>query len=156
IQLREVLRDLYTDVGDRDGAITEMLTMAEIYVEFERPDHALAVLTNILEEEPNCDEAHARVAELRQEFPEMFSQPPPAPSAPSASHHQPPASARPSNTQRSSLAVPPPQPSLEEALEQVEAFAERGMVDEARRMLDAQSERFPDHPLIANARTDLE
>jgi pilus assembly protein FimV len=57
IELRELLRDLFTDLGDRDGAIEEMLTMAEIYVEFERPDHARAVLENILDEESGCLEA---------------------------------------------------------------------------------------------------
>lgn len=57
IELRELLRDLFTDLGDRDGAIEEMLTMAEIYLEFERPDHARAVLQNILDEEAGCVEA---------------------------------------------------------------------------------------------------
>src|SRR5690606_30422829 len=40
IELRECLRDLYVDLGDRDAAIEEMLTMASIYIEYDHPDHA--------------------------------------------------------------------------------------------------------------------
>lgn len=52
IELREMLRDLYAESGDRDGAIDEMLTMAAIYMEYDRTDHARTVLENILEAEP--------------------------------------------------------------------------------------------------------
>jgi tetratricopeptide (TPR) repeat protein len=50
----------------------------------------------------------------------------------------------------SSLAPPPPPPSpeLEEALEEAEFFASRGLYEDARNTLLEQLERSPKHPLI--------
>ncbi len=178
IELREMLRDLYTDIGDRDGAIEQMLLMAEVYNEFERPDHALAVLQNILDEEPDCNPAEEMVRELLSEYPELndgsferFSagqssvparnaMSVPAPEATESS--VPPA--------MSTEVLPPPpsgppgpessgasaRPSLEDALEEVEFFSARGMFSEAKRLLDAQLALYPSHPLLLDAQTELE
>ncbi len=81
IELRELLRDLYAETGDRDGAIEEMLTMAAIYVEYERPDHAMTVLENILEAEPGHEVAskmRRRLASSDNTSPPVV-QPPPLP-----------------------------------------------------------------------------
>ena len=68
IELREMLRDLCAESGDRDGAIDEMLTMVAIYVEFERPDHARSVLLNILEAEPDHAVARQTLSQLEAQL----------------------------------------------------------------------------------------
>src|SRR5690606_37541613 len=183
IELHEMLRDLYTDVGDRDGAIEEMLTMVDIYVEFERPDYALAVLLNVLDEEQSCDPAWEMLIALVEQMPDLRDELPehlvswldqhpssgaghsaqaasarplsadsaassaagsrPPVSAPSAAPASAPVVSSPSAPQSSSdgmnlapppppssgassssqNALPPPELSLEEALEEVEFFA---------------------------------
>jgi tetratricopeptide (TPR) repeat protein len=64
IELREMLRDLYAEYGNFDGAVDEMLTMAAIYMEYGRPDHARTVLENILEAQPG----HAAATQMRHQL----------------------------------------------------------------------------------------
>src|SRR5690606_36243471 len=64
IPLRERLRDLLAEAGDHNGAIEEMLLMAEVYIAHERVDHAETVLMNVLELEPG----HARATDLLREL----------------------------------------------------------------------------------------
>jgi tetratricopeptide (TPR) repeat protein len=53
--------------------------------------------------------------------------------------------------------VPPPSSLLDEdALEEVDFFASRGMFNEAREMLDEQLARLPNHPLLLQCKRDLE
>ncbi len=217
IELREMLRDLCTDVGDRDGAIEQMLEMVDIYVEFERPDHAVVVLLNVLDEEPSCEPAREVLRELVDEHPELREQVNEAylePQVAGPGSAQPPASTHPSEsvqapsatpqasvsagapapppssaasapissasvpsvvpppppvTQTASLAPPPPPPpsqsagavpppklSVEEALEEVEFFGSRGMLGEARRLIEDQLKSHPNHPLLHEALAELE
>jgi tetratricopeptide (TPR) repeat protein len=212
IELREMLRDLYTDVGDRDGAIDEMLTMADIYVEFERPDHSLAVIQNVLEEEPGHEAGLQMLQALLKQHPELapaaesylaasitrsaaLGSAAPASGAPSsaarassvpasaasssavpaaavsssgatyipppppvASGSGKPSLAPPPPPRRSSLAPPgaAPKLSVEEALEEVEFFSSRGLLVEARRLLEAQLVTYPEHPLLLDNLGEVE
>ncbi len=240
IELHEMLRDLCTDVGDRDGAIEQMLEMVDIYVEFERPDHGLSVLLNVLDEEPACEPAREMLRALLKAQPELRSpatapyetdEPAEAPASAHAPAGAPPASdsftaapaswpstdapahdteeaavasapesAVPASTgawqsdadaapappissisvpsvvpppppgtasssrapappppppSSSSSAVPTPKLSVEEALEEVEFFGSRGMLGEARRLLEAQLLAHPDHPLLLESLAEI-
>ena len=73
IPLREHLRDLLAEAGDHNGAIEEMLLMAEVYRAHDRPDHAQTVLLNVLELEPG----HGRATDLLRELQSPAPQPPP-------------------------------------------------------------------------------
>lgn len=99
IELREALRDLYAETDDREAAIEEMLTMAAIYVEYDRPDHAETVLDNILEAEPG----HPTATNMKRRLLDGESFPVPPSSAPS-----PPPPSEPS--ERSNAVAPPPLP----------------------------------------------
>lgn len=58
-----------------------------------------------------------------------------------------------------SVEVPAPQPSgseLEDALEEADFFASRGLYDDARAILDEQLERHPNHPLLRERLTELQ
>lgn len=181
IELREMLRDLYSDVGDRDGAIDEMLTMASIYIEFEHPEHALLVLQNVLDEEPGHAPALRLLDDLYQEHPELRRPSVPGAATSSAATSSAPASAPPAsrpsapggNVDRITLeseqarvvAMPPPPsrpaslapaPSLDDTLEEVEFFSSRGMFGEARRLLEAQLRVHPEHPLLLDALQEIE
>jgi len=55
-------------------------------------------------------------------------------------------------------AAPPPQgtPELEEALEEAEFFASRGLYDDARTILEEQIARLPNHPLLLERLAELD
>ncbi len=73
----------------------------------------------------------------------------PAPAAPAAARAPapPPAAVEP---------PPPPSPELEEALEEAEFFASRGLFDDAKNILLEQLERLPKHPLLRERLAELE
>jgi tetratricopeptide (TPR) repeat protein len=52
-------------------------------------------------------------------------------------------------------AAPPPSPELEEALEEAEFFASRGLFDDAKNILLEQLERLPKHPLLRERLAEL-
>jgi tetratricopeptide (TPR) repeat protein len=53
-------------------------------------------------------------------------------------------------------APPPPNPELEEALEEAEFFATRGLLEDARQLLEEQLARSPNHPLILDRLAEIE
>ncbi len=64
IEVRELLRDTLAETGNTDGAIEEMLEIAQVYLAHEQEDHAETVLRNILEAVPNHKKANALLGQL--------------------------------------------------------------------------------------------
>ena len=179
IELREALRDVHAEVGNREAAIEEMLTMTAIYIEYGRPDHAETVLLNIIEAEPEHPVAQRTLQELRAHQGGPLeaagpasptashpSQPgpslPPLPTPPAVAPH----SGRPSQTGEhvaratsAAAALRPPamgQQTLDEVLEEAEFFSNRQMFDDAEQVLRLQLVRTPNHPLVLDALRDLQ
>jgi tetratricopeptide (TPR) repeat protein len=150
IELRETLRDLHAERGDRESAIEEMLTMAAIYLEYGRADHATTVLRNILEAEPTHPRALVALAGVRA----MSGTAPRAAQKGSRG-----VTASPRAAQTPAL----PQvhdaflaASVEEALEESEFFSSRGMLGDARRVLVDQLAQTPNHPLLLEALAEVD
>ncbi len=64
IALREKLRDVLWEAGDPDASIGEMITLAAIHLDEDRPEHAEAQLYAVLEAEPQHAVAHQMLAQL--------------------------------------------------------------------------------------------
>lgn len=145
IRLRESLRDLYVEQGDRDAAIEEMLTMAAIYIEYDRPDHAQTVLENVLEAVPDHPVATRAMSQLMGAASVSL----PAPSS------MPPASSGP--LPRFEQKVEDESGgTVEDALEEAEFFTSRGLLEDALLILRDQLDRAPGHPLLLEGIREIE
>jgi tetratricopeptide (TPR) repeat protein len=64
IEIRELLRDTLAETGNTEGAIEEMLEIAQVYLAHEQEEHAETVLRNVLEAAPKHKKARALLAQL--------------------------------------------------------------------------------------------
>jgi tetratricopeptide (TPR) repeat protein len=161
IELRECLRDLYVERGDRDAAIEEMLTMAAIYIEYEHSEHATTVLMNVLEAVPEHPVALRTLGQIQRQSGGLSN---PPSSIPAASTGAPPMSSSPGRPLGSgplprfgqSEDVEEAAGSLEEALEEAEFFASRGLFEDAMLILNDQLDRASGNPLLLEAIREIE
>jgi tetratricopeptide (TPR) repeat protein len=140
IELRESLRDLYVERGDREAAIDEMLTMASIYIEYDHPDHAETVLMNVLEAVPDHPVALRTLSQINRQpvsIPPPSSRPAPELASPLPSFEQ--------------SKADDEAGSVEDALEQAEFFAARGLFEDALLILSDQLDRTPGNPLLLDS-----
>lgn len=199
IEVRELLRDTLAETGNTEGAIEEMLEIAQVYLAHEQEDHAETVLRNILDAAPSHKKANALLAQLGRlsALPPEASvpagsapasswvpaAPPVVPSKPLAAQASAPHASSPSNRQsvlppmpqppvasrsQAGMMPPPPsasgsqppsvnfpRPSLDQILEQAEAFAARGEFERAESLLTDELHRLPGHPLLTEALEEI-
>lgn len=161
IDIRQKLREILVEAGEREPAITETINIATIYLHLSQPDEAEALLMEILDIEPGHAEA---LNLLRQAAYFRTSQ---AESMPMSSYDL--EGVRPSQAMGSTMDEPfgedgrlPSFPlseaptemlrgggdSLEEVLEEAEFFAAQGLYSDAEAILREQLRRLPNHPLL--------
>jgi tetratricopeptide (TPR) repeat protein len=160
IDIRQKLREILVEAGEREPAIAETINIATIYLHLSEPDEAEALLMEILDIEPGHTEA---LNLLRQAAYFRTSQ---AESMPMSSYDL--EGVRPSQAMGNNVDEPfgddgrlPSFPlseaptelragadSLEEVLEEAEFFAAQGLFSDAEAILGDQLRRLPNHPLL--------
>ncbi len=143
IEVRELLRDIYAETGDREGAIEEMLTTAAIYLEYDHPEHARTVLLDVLAAEPDHALAKRTLAQLGGTAPTA------PPRLPQFEEPEP-------DENDSARRLADERRSVEETLEQVEILLASSRNVEARDLLEEQLKRHPSHPLLLEAAGELD
>lgn len=175
IDIRQKLREILVETGEREGAILETLNIATIHLHRSEPDDAEALLHEILGIEPDHFEAQQmllHVAAVRDELaggvesvplssydlegvrPSQAMAPAlPTQDEPFAEDAGPLPSFPLSDPESGSMASPLPAPrgaheGLDEILEEAEFFAAQGLFSDAEAILNDQLQRTPHHPLL--------
>lgn len=148
--LRESLRDLLAESGNRSGALAEMLTLARLYWEQGNLNQARTEVEEILEVDPGNPDAVRLLASLAPGTP-------PRPDGGLATHDIE------DGVSGALSLIPEPEDLLPEldlepagipdeeiaaALEEAEFFALRHLFDDARQCLAEQLKRTPGHPRV--------
>jgi tetratricopeptide (TPR) repeat protein len=151
IVLRERVIELLAEAEDREGTINAMIALGVIHLENDNPELAKPIFEQVLEAEPEHEEAHRLLAQAGGEAPlpsfDLVEDPRPAPSSPQPLAAQPHKAATSAN---SSVME-----AIEIVLEEAEFYVARGMNDDATALLLDQWARTPNHPLLREKLEEL-
>jgi tetratricopeptide (TPR) repeat protein len=143
VVLRERVIELLAEAQDREGTINAMVALAAIHLENGNPELAKPIFEQVLEAEPEHEEALRLIAQAGGEAP-----------LPSFDLDEaavrPPAAVSPSTHAASSVME-----AIEIVLEEAEFYVARGMHDDATALLLDQWGRTPNHPLLRERLEEL-
>ncbi|HEX2881754.1 MAG TPA: tetratricopeptide repeat protein [Polyangiaceae bacterium] len=154
IALRERVIELLAEAEDREGTINAMVALGAIHLENGNPELAKPIFEQVLEAEPEHEEALRLIGQSGGEAPlpsfdldePASSQPPSNPTA-----AQPKAAAASAKTHSNSSVME----AIEIVLEEAEFYVARGMHDDATGLLLDQWARTPNHPLLREKLEEL-
>lgn len=149
IVLRERVIELLAEAEDREGTINAMVALGSIHLENGNLELAKPIFEQVLEAEPEHEEALRFIAEAGGEAPlPSFDLDDPEPGEPTS---QPSAQHAAARTHSHSSVME----AIEIVLEEAEFYVARGMHDDAKGLLLDQWNRTPNHPLLRERLEEL-